>query len=35
MVENTRRVVSIYLEDWRMRLIKDVRGETCHIWDVL
>ena len=34
MVENTRRVVSIYLEDWQMRLIKDVRGDTCHIWDV-
>lgn len=34
MVENTKRVVSIYLEDWQMRLIKDVRGETCHILDV-
>ena len=34
MVENTARVVSIYLEDWQMRLIKDVKGEVCHIWDV-
>jgi len=34
MAENTGRVASIYLEDWQMRLIKDVGGEVCHIWDV-
>lgn len=30
----TPKVVSIYLEDWQMRLIKDVRGDVCHIWDI-
>jgi hypothetical protein len=34
MVENIGRMVLICLEDRQMRLIKDVRGEPCHIWEV-
>jgi len=34
MVENTGRVVSIYLEDWQTRLIEDVTGKKAHIWQI-
>jgi hypothetical protein len=29
-----KKIVSIYLEDWQVRLIKDVSGQVCHIWDI-
>jgi len=24
--------VQLYLEDWQMRMVKDVLGTDCHIW---
>jgi hypothetical protein len=29
-----KKVFSMYLTDWQMRLVKDVSGVDCHRWDI-
>ena len=26
--------VAVYLEDWQMKMVKDVLGKDCHVWCV-
>jgi hypothetical protein len=30
--ERTMRRLEVYLEDWQMRVVRDVLGVTCHVW---
>jgi hypothetical protein len=34
MAKAVSKVVSLYLTDWQIRMVRDVLGVECHVWDV-